>query len=317
VGTVARVKPTLAVDLGGLRLPTPVMIASGCFSSPKEVSGLLDLRKVGGIVTRSITLEPNLGAPPPRMAETASGLLSSIGLQNPGVDVFLEELASLAKIGVPVFVSIAGEHVEEYMRVAARIVATRAVSALELNLSAPNAGRGGRLFACDADQSAAVVAAVSGVSRVPVFAKLTAESADIVEVAKACVSAGAHGITLINTISGLAVDPATGRPRLASGVGGLSGPAIKPIALLAVHRVAEALPHVPHIGVGGVSSAEDALEFLSAGASAVQVGTAMLANPAAPVDVAVGIGRHLVAAGLRSPGEITGRAHGGAAEEGT
>ena len=299
-------KPSLAVDLGGVQLPTPVMIAAGCFSMQKELAGLLDLRKVGGIVTRSITLLPNRGARPPRMAETPSGLLSAVGLQNPGVDAYLEELPHLLKIGVPIFASIAGESVEEYMRVAARLAALRAVSAIELNLSCPNAARGGRHFASDIDQAAETVAAVSGVSRIPVFAKLTPETGDIVEVAKACMSAGAGGLTLINTISGIAIDPVTGSPRLASGVGGLSGPAIKPIALLAVYRVAQALPDAPIIGVGGIATTEDALEFLAAGAMAVQVGTALFSNPSAPVDIAVGIGRHLVERRLPGPAGFGG-----------
>ena len=297
-------KPTLNVDLGGVRLPTPVMIASGCFTSVKELSGLLDLRKVGGVVTRSVTLQPEPGARTPRMAATASGLLSAVGLQNPGVDAFLNELPLLGRIGIPVFASIAGHDVEEFMRVAARMVALRSVDALELNLSCPNAARGGRLFACDPDQAAETVAAVTGVSRVPVFAKLSSETSDIVEVAKACVSAGARGVTLINTIPGLAIDAATGRPRLGSGAGGLSGPAIKPMSLLAVYRVAQALPQAPILGVGGISTAEDAMEFLAAGASAVQVGTAMFSNPAAPVEIAVGIGKHLVANGLSSPADL-------------
>ena len=303
--------PTLSVDLGGLHLPTPVMIASGCFSAAKDVAGLIDLRNVGAIVTRSVTLGPSQGDPPPRMAETAGGLLTAVGLQNPGVDAFLDELAELGALGVPVFASIAGESVEEYMRVAARMVALRVVSGLELNLSCPNEARGGRLFAVDPDQAAETVAAVSGVSRVPLFAKLSSETSDIVEVAKACLSAGAHGVTLVNTIPGYAVDAATGRPRLASGVGGLSGPAIKPIALLAVHRVAEAMPEATIVGVGGLSTTEDALEFLAAGAHAVQVGTAMFENPGAPVDIALGIGRYLVAQELGSPADVRERARRG------
>jgi dihydroorotate dehydrogenase (NAD+) catalytic subunit len=305
---VAGLNPTLAVDLGGVRLPTPVMIASGGFSSPGELEGLVDLRKIGGIVTRSITIAPSAGTPTPRMAESPSGLLSSIGMQNPGVDAMLRELPALAAIGVPLFGSVAGQTIEQYIEVAARLVSTRALAALELNLSSANADRGGRLFACDIDQAAAAVGAVSAISRVPVFAKLSAETADIVEIAKACVSAGARGVTLINTVPGIAFDPATYRPRLAAGTGGLSGPAIKPIALLAVHRVARVLPDVPILGVGGIASAEDAIEFLAAGASAVQVGTAMFTNPSAPVDIAVGIGRHLAEAGLASPAEITQRA---------
>jgi dihydroorotate dehydrogenase (NAD+) catalytic subunit len=302
------VKPTLAVDLAGVRLPTPVMIASGCLTSTKELSGLLDLRKVGGIVTRSVTAEPDLGAPTPRMAETSSGLLSAIGMQNEGIESFVAELPALTRIGVPLFASVGGTAVEEFSRVAARLIALRAVSALELNLSCPDADRDGRPFATSPTRAAEVVSVVANISRVAVFAKLSADGADVVEVARQCVGAGAHGLTLINAIPGLAIDTGASRPKLASGQGGLSGPAIKPIALLAVDRVAEALPDTPIIGVGGISTADDALEFLLAGASAVQVGTAMFSNPSAPVDIATGVGRYLMEHELASPGALRGRA---------
>jgi dihydroorotate dehydrogenase (NAD+) catalytic subunit len=304
---MAGVKPTLAVDLGGVRLPTPVLVASGCITTPEELSGLVDLRKVGGIVTRSVTVFPVEGSPPPRMAETASGILTAVGMANPGVDSLIEHLPGLLKLGVPLFGSAAGRSVEEYIEVAARLASTRAFAALELNLSCPNADRGGRLFASDGDQAASVVAGVAAVSRSPIFAKLSAESGDLVEVAKACVSAGARGVTLINTLPGLAYDAATGRPKLGAGEGGLSGPAVKPIALLAVHRVCQAFPDVPVLGVGGITSAEDAIEFLAAGATAVQVGTAMFTNPAAPVDIAVDIGAFLVEHRLTSPADLRAR----------
>jgi dihydroorotate dehydrogenase (NAD+) catalytic subunit len=298
------VKPTLSVEVAGIHLPTPVMIASGCFSSARELTGLLDLRKVGGIVTRSVTLTPELGAPAPRMAETSSGLLTANGLQNDGVEAFVETLPSLLRIGVPLFASIGGRSVEDYQRVAARLVALRAVSGLELNLSCPDLAREGRAFANDAAHSAEVVAAVAGVSRVPVFAKLSLDGIDVVEVARQCVASGARGLTLVNAIAGLAIDPETLQAKLATGSGVLSGPAIKPLALLAVSRVAEALPDVPILGVGGIASADDAIEFLAAGASAVQVGTAMLRTPSAPVDVAVGVGRYLVEHALASPAAV-------------
>jgi dihydroorotate dehydrogenase (NAD+) catalytic subunit len=303
------VKPTLAVDLAGVHLPTPVMIASGFLSSPKELAGLVDPRKVGGIVTRTITAEPNLGAPTPRMAETASGLLAETGLQNEGVEAFVADLPALTQVGVPLFASIGGTTVEEVTRVAARLIALRAVGALELNLSCPDAHREDRPFAASANRAAEVVAAVAGISRVAVFAKLSDEGADVVEVATQCVAAGAHGLTLINPIRGLAIDAETSRPKLASGAGRLSGPAIKPVALLAVYRVAEALPDTPIIGVGGIATADDAVEFLLAGAWAVQIGTAMFTNPSAPVDVAVGVGRYLVEHELSSPAALRGRAH--------
>jgi dihydroorotate dehydrogenase (NAD+) catalytic subunit len=284
------------------------MIASGCFSFARDLAGLLDLRRVGGIVTRSITLHPTRGSAATRMAETPSGLLSAVGLQNPGVDAFQAELAALGKLGVPLFASVAGTTVEEYMRVAAKLVSLRLVAGIELNLSCPNAARDGQLFACEPDQAAQAVSAVSGVSRVPVFAKLSSETADIVGVARACIAAGARGLTLINTIPGMAIDVETQRPKLAAVTGGLSGPAIRPIAVHAVFRVARALPNVPILGVGGIVNERDALEFLGVGAWAVQVGTAMFANPAAPVEIALGIGKHLVAQGLAGPAELRGRA---------
>jgi dihydroorotate dehydrogenase (NAD+) catalytic subunit len=302
-------KPTLAVEVAGITFPTPVMIASGCFSSPRELGRLVDLRKVGGIVTRSITLQPRRGYPTPRMAETDSGLLSAIGLQNPGVERFLEGLPALAKLGIPVIASVAGSTPEEFLHVASRIRSSEMVAGFELNLSAPNDDRQGRAFVCDPDQAAAVVASVTGVARLPVFAKLSADAADIVELTRACVHAGAHGVTLINTISGLAIDPATRRPKLAAVTGGLSGAAIKPLALLAVYRVARELPAVPILGVGGITRDTDAIEFLAAGAWAVQVGTAMFADPAAPVEIALGIARHLMDRELTSPEDLRGAAH--------
>jgi len=303
------VRSTLAVDLAGVRLPTPVMIASGCFTSVKELSGLLDLRKVGGIVTRSITAEPDLGAPTPRMAESSSGLLTAIGLQNEGVESLVAELPALTRIGVPLFASVGGTTIEEFSRIAARLVALRAVTALELNLSCPDEHREGRPFASSPTRAAEVVAAVAGISRVAVFAKLPMDGADVVEVARQCVAAGAHGLTLINAVQGIAIDATSSHPKLTPGPGGLSGPAIKPIALLAVYRVAEVLPDTPIIGVGGISTTDDAVEFLLAGASAVQVGTAMFTNPSVPVDIAVGMGRHLVDYGVSSPGGLRALAH--------
>ena len=302
-------KPTLAVDVAGLRLPTPVMIASGCFSSSRELTGLLDLRKVGGIVMWTITLDPDLGPPAPRMAETPSGLLSATGLQNPGVDAFIDELPALTKTGIPIVASIGGRSVDEFKRVTARLVALRTVQGLEVNLSCANEAQDGRPFAGDVVRAGEVIAAVAGISRVPVFAKLSVDGVDVVEMAKQCIGSGARGLTLVNSIAGLAIDTESSRPKLAAGAGKLSGPAIKPLALLAVYRVAEAIPEASIIGVGGIATAQDALEFMAAGASAVQVGTAMFTNPSAPVDVAVGIGRYLVEHRLPSPDALRGRAH--------
>ena len=302
--------PTLGVDLNGVRFPTPVLGASGCFNTGKEVGSLLDLSRVGGIVTKSVTLEPRRGLPVPRMAETASGMLNAIGLQNVGVDEFrvkeLDWLQSLHGI-TPVIVSIAGRSVDEYAQVAIRVANLPAVVAIEANISCPNVERRNQVFACHPDQAAEVIGVTSRLSSVPIFAKLTADTTSVVEVAEACVKAGAHGISLINTLLGLAVDAETFRPKLGAVTGGLSGPAIKPVALRCVYEVAQALPGVPIIGMGGIRTATDAVEFLLAGAWAVQIGTANFFDPQVTVDVADGIEAFLVRKGLSNPADIRGK----------
>lgn len=304
-------KPSLAVDLGGVRLPTPVMVASGCFGWGRELSALVDVGKFGGVVTPSITLHPVPGHPTPRMVETASGLLASIGLQNPGVEEFLDRhLPELGQLGIPVFASVAGTRVEEYVRVAARLSGARGITAVEANLACPNAERAGELFASRPDWAGRALAAVARVSRLPVFAKLAVEAADIVEVAQACVRAGARGLTLIGAVQGMAVDVEDLRAALASITGGLSGPAIRPIAARAVFQVARAMPELPIIGVGGVGRTRDALELLLAGAWAVQVGTAVFTNPSAPIEIARGIAEFLEERGLPSPAALRGLLRG-------
>lgn len=301
-------KQHMAVDLNGVAFPLPVLAASGCLGSGRD-PGLVDLHRLGGVVTRSLTLAPTKGAPTPRMAETASGLLSWVGLQNPGVEEFLaEDLPRLVKAGLPVVASVAGTSLEEYIRVASRLHREPGLVALEVYLGAPDEERGrGEPFSARLDRIFEVVGAVSRLSHLPVFAKLPALDHDLVEAARTCVRAGAHGLTLIDGVPGLAVDAARLRPKLAAPVGALSGPAIKPIALAAVFRVAQALPELPILGVGGISSGEDAVEFLLAGASAVQVGTAMLVDPSAPVVVAQGILAYLRDKGMSSPAELRGR----------
>jgi dihydroorotate dehydrogenase (NAD+) catalytic subunit len=298
----------MAVDLNGVAFPLPVLAASGCLGSGRD-PGLVDLHRLGGVVTRSLTLGPTKGAPTPRMAETASGLLSWVGMQNPGVEEFLaEDLPRLVKAGLPVVASVAGTSLEEYIRVASRLHREPGLVALEVYLGAPDEERGrGEPFSARLDRIFEVVGAVSRLSHLPVFAKLPALDPDLVEAARTCVRAGAHGLTLIDGVPGLAVDAARLRPKLAAPVGALSGPAIKPVALAAVFRVAQALPELPIMGVGGISSGEDAVEFLLAGASAVQVGTAMLVDPSAPVVVAQGILAYLRDKGMSSPAELRGR----------
>ncbi|HEX6230827.1 MAG TPA: dihydroorotate dehydrogenase [Actinomycetota bacterium] len=304
---MARVKPTLEVDLDGVRLAQPVLAASGCLGTGRDVPGLVDLRRLGGVVTRSLTLEPSKGGPTPRATETSSGLLSAIGLQNPGVRAFVgEDLPRLVAAGVPVIGSVAGSTPDEYLHVAS-LLQEPGVAALEVYLSCPDEEREGRPFYSRPERVGEVVGAVSRLSRVPVFVKLPALLPDLVIAARACVRAGAHGLTLIDAVPGLSVDARRLRPRLAAAVGGLSGPAIKPIALAAVFRVARELPRVPIMGVGGISSAEDAIEFLLAGAWAVQVGTALLVNPAAPVEIARGIHAYLKEKGIEAPADLRGR----------
>jgi dihydroorotate dehydrogenase (NAD+) catalytic subunit len=304
----SRAPASLAVDLDGLRLPTPVLAASGCFNAGREMSQLVDLKRMGGIVTKSVTLHPRKGLPVPRMAETPAGMLNAIGLQNPGVEQFLEHDASwIEQAGVPVLVSIAGTSVDEYSRVTVMVRDIPGVVGIEANISCPNVERRGEVFACFPDQAAEVVGAMSRLTRLPVFAKLTADVTNIVEVAEACIRAGAHGLSLINTVLGMAIDTETFRPRLGAVTGGLSGPAIRPIAVRCVHQVASALPGIPIMGIGGVASAEDAIQLLLAGASAVQVGTANFYEPDATVVIADGIAEFLARKGLSRPADLVGR----------
>ena len=299
---------SVAVDLNGVSFPTPVLTASGTFGSGKEMAELVELQGVGGIVTKSVTLEPRRGLPVPRMAETSSGMLNAIGLQNPGVEEFLAKDAPfISSAGVPVVVSVAGKTVGEFLDVAMRVAEVPGVVAIEANISCPNVERRNQVFACHPDQAGEVIAAVSRTIRLPVFAKLTADTTDIVAVAEACVRAGAHGLSVINTLLGMAVDVETFRPKLGGVTGGLSGPAIRPIAIRCVYQVARALPDVPIIGIGGITSAEDAVEFLLAGAWAVQVGTANFYRPFAAVDIAGGIAAYLARKGFVRPDELRGK----------
>lgn len=310
-------KASLAVDLAGVKLPTPVLAASGCLRSPRELSGLLDVRKLGAIVTTSITMLPSEGSPPGRVVETPSGVLASVGLQNPGIETFVaRELPPLLKTGVPVFVSIAGWSVGEYVQVASLLQDVTGIAGIEVNLACASVERGGAVFAHRADHAAEVVGAVSRLSRHPVFAKLSGDVADIVDIARSCVQAGAHGLTLINSVAGMAISTRTRLPELGAVTGTVSGPAIRPLAVRSVFAVSRALPEVPVLGVGGIATANDALEMMLAGAWAVQIGTAMLVDPAAPIEVTKGILQYLrdsrsedpaaIRGGVRIPGESRG-----------
>jgi dihydroorotate dehydrogenase (NAD+) catalytic subunit len=299
---------SLAVDLDGVRFPTPVLAASGCFNTGKEMAELIDLHEIGGIVTKSVTYDPTKGLPVPRMAETDSGMLNAIGLQNPGVDEFVvKDGPFIADAGVPVIVSIAGRSVEEFIQVALRVQNLPGVVAIEANISCPNVERRNQVFACHPADAAEVIGAVTRLIRMPVFAKLTADVTDIVGVAEACMQAGAHGLSLINTLLGMAIDVDTFRPRLGAVTGGLSGPAIRPVAIRCVYQVAQAFPNVPIIGIGGITNARDAIEFLLAGAWAVEVGTANFFAPDATIQVARGVAEFLAAKDLSSPADLRGK----------
>lgn len=268
--------------LAHVELPNPILTAAGCGGSGRELAQFFDVTRLGALVTRSITMAPRAGRPTPRMAETPSGMLNAVGLQGPGVDVFLrQELTWLAERGARIVVSIGGGSVAEYTALARRIAEASGVTAVEINLSCPNVEDRGRVFARDGSAAAEVVASVRAATRydVPVIAKLAPDVADVVAVARSCVDGGADALAMINTPIGMSIDVDTMRPALAAGTGGLSGPAIRPLAVRCVWQVHAALPGVPIIGMGGVTTGRDALELILAGACAVAVGTALFHDP--------------------------------------
>ncbi|MEP7034643.1 MAG: dihydroorotate dehydrogenase [Actinomycetota bacterium] len=286
----------MSVDLAGMRLPNPLMTASGCAANGRELHRFFDLTELGAFVTKTVMADPRSGRGTPRMAETPSGMLNSIGLQGPGVKVFAQEdLAWLKTVGARVLASIAGNTADEYAAVAAVLrdsPAFDAIVGIEVNISCPNVANRGLVFACDPKASANVIGLVreSLPERVPIFAKLSPDVTDIVEIAGACVTAGADGLTMINTLLGMVIDTDLLRPQVAGVTGGLSGPAIRPIAVRAIWQVRAAMldgriPTVPIIGVGGVRTGDDALQLVAAGASAIQVGTATFNDPGAPTRV--------------------------------
>ena len=284
----------LSVDIApknkrGLKLRNPVMTASGTFGYGTEYNHIFDIQKLGAIICKGTTLKPREGNPQPRLAETSGGLLNSIGLQNIGLKALIKEKAPVwAKWQVPVIVNIAGETIEEYGELAGELDNVSGVSAIEVNISCPNVKAGGAEFGADAITAARVTATVKAATSLPVVVKLTPNTADITGVAKTVAEAGADAISLINTLKGMAIDTAKRKPVLGNIRGGLSGPAIKPVALYLVYEVAGAVK-IPVIGAGGIATASDALEFIMAGSSAVQVGTAIFANPRAPLDILKGI----------------------------
>jgi dihydroorotate dehydrogenase (NAD+) catalytic subunit len=305
--------PNLTVQLApgnerGLRLANPVMTASGTFGYGTEYERLFDIQKLGAIICKGTTLKPRRGNPQPRLAETACGVLNSIGLQNIGVEAVIREKAPVwTSWKVPVIVNIAGDTVDDYGRLAARLDGVAGVSGLEVNISCPNVRAGGAAFGTDPACAAEVTAAVRRGTSLPLIVKLTPTAADVAGVAAAVVAAGADAVSLINSVRGMAIDVKARRPALGSVTGGLSGPAIKPLALALVYEAAGAVK-VPVIGCGGIASAADALEFIMAGATAVQVGSATFANPRAALDVLEGIARFMADEGIKSLSEIVGAA---------
>jgi dihydroorotate dehydrogenase (NAD+) catalytic subunit len=294
-------------------LPNLVLAAAGCAGAGRELAHFVDVARVGAIISKSIMAEPHTGSPAPRLTETPSGLLNSIGLQGPGVDAFLQrDLPWLLSRGARVVVSIAGQTIRDYTALAARLSDAAGVTAIEVNLSCPDAEDAGQWFALDPQRAGGVIAAVRGSARydIPVFAKLSHDVTDIVAVASACVAAGADGLSLINTPLGMAIDPATMRPVLAGRYGGLSGPAIRPIAVRCVWQVSAAFPDVPVIGAGGVRTGRDALELLLAGASMIAVGTEIIHDPSACSRVLKELEEELAAIGVDRAADIVGRAHG-------
>ena len=298
----------LRVRLGTLELATPVMTASGTFASGREFGDFVDLTRLGAIVTKGVSLEAWEGNPSPRIAETASGMLNSIGLENPGVEAFVaRDLAWLAEHapGVPVVVNVSGHSASEYAAVIERLDAEDRVDAFEVNISCPNVDEGGMAFGVACAPAAEVTRVCRSATDKPLFVKLSPNVTDIVEIGRAVEAEGADAISLINTLLGMAIDVATFRPRLARGVGGLSGPAIKPIALRMVWQVASAL-NVPVIGMGGIMTAEDVVEFLLAGATAVAVGTANFVDPTATTRITDGLSEFCRERGIERVSMLTG-----------
>jgi len=299
--------PDLRVNIGSLEITNPVMTASGTFGYAREFENLMNLSRLGAVIVKGISLNPRPGNPPPRIVETACGMLNSIGLQNVGVDRFIsEKMSYLAGLNIPVIVNILGDSLEEYQEITKRLAGVPGVSGIEVNISCPNVKKGGVAFGTDPSMAAAVTAAVKERADVPVMVKLSPNVSDITLVARAVEDSGADSISLINTLIGMAVDLKSRRPVLANVFGGLSGPAIKPVALRMVYQVASSVS-IPVIGIGGIETAEDALEFLLAGASAIQVGTANFINPRASEDVVEGIGDYVMAEKLPSVRSLIGK----------
>ncbi len=302
----------LTTSLGALQLVGPTATASGCAAAGKELSQFGDLTKLGAVVTKSIMRDARSGRPTPRMAETPSGMLNSIGLQGPGIESFIEhDLRWLLDNGVTTIVSIAGNNVEEFGYLASRLVDEPGIAALEVNISCPNVESRGQVFACNPFSAANVIETVRKVwtSPAPILAKLSPDVTDIVEIANSVIDAGVDGVSMINTLLGMVIDVDQMKPMLGGRTGGLSGPAIRPVAVRAIYQVHAAFPQLPILGMGGVRTGHDALEFLAAGASAVSVGTVVFGDPSAPWRIANELAHELEVRGYEKLSEVIGAAH--------
>ena len=285
--------PDLRVNIGSLKLQNPVMTASGTFGYAREFEKLVNLHRLGGVIVKGISFNPRSGNAPPRIVETPCGMLNAIGLQNVGVKRFVKEkMPYLSALNVPVVVNILGDTLEEYREITEQLVDVEGISGIEVNISCPNVKKGGVAFGTDPKMAAAVTETVRKVATVPVMVKLSPNVSDITVVARAVEDGGADSVSLINTLIGMAIDIEKKKPVLANVIGGLSGPAIKPVALRMVFQVANAVK-IPVIGIGGIDCTEDALEFILAGASAIQVGTANFVNPRVSEDIVEGLGEYV------------------------
>lgn len=299
-------KPDLSVEIAGIKMRNPVMTASGTFGYGEEYSRYVNLESIGGIVTKGLSLKPRAGNPMPRIVETAGGMLNAIGLQNVGIDAFIEEkLPFLRNVNTPVIVNFFGNTEDEYAEMAERLDRIPEVAGLEMNISCPNVKHGGIAFGVDPEAAFGVVKAVRESTIKPVIVKLSPNVTDIVEMAQACAEAEADALSLINTLTGMAIDLQKRRPVLANVTGGFSGPALKPIALRMVWQVARAVG-IPVIGIGGITNATDALEFLLAGAVAVQIGTANFITPGIAEKIAADMERYLVENRISDVKELIG-----------
>lgn len=303
-----------STKIGSKRFSNPIFTASGCASSGQELAQFFPLTELGAIVTKSIMTKPRTGRATPRMAETPSGMLNSIGLQGPGIDTFLErDIPWLVENKVKVIVSIAGETVDEYGVLARRLRAVAGISAVEVNISCPNVENRGQVFACHPESAVAVIEAVRRNigGELPIVAKLSPDVTDIVAIAASVINVGVDGLALINTLLGMVIDTNTMKPKLAGKTGGLSGPAIRPIAVRAIYQVHQAFPNIPIVGMGGVSSGRDAFELVLAGASAISIGTANFSNPSAAINIKNELSALLTERGFNDFRDAIGFAHRG------